>query len=109
MVLHFKTIMVLSRPFMDGSKKDTFQDHLVPFKTIVDRVNHLNPRYMVPADEVTLVISDPKSMKKVEKVAEQLSSGPLPPGSRFNPIYMEPGSVTINSTRDLQAAVPQQL
>ena len=66
----------------DGSKNDTsFQDHFTPFKTIVDRVNNLNPRYMVPADEATLVISDPKSMKKVEKVAEQPSSGPPPPGS----------------------------
>ena len=96
----FKTIT-------DGSKKDTsFQDHLVPFKTIVDRVNNLNPRYMVPADEATLVISDPKSMKKIEKVAEQPSSGPLPPRSQFNPIYVEPGSVTIDSTRDLQALYP---
>ena len=71
----FKTIQ------SGSSKKDTFQDHFTHFKTIVDRVNSLNPRYMVPADEATLVISDPKLMKKVEKVAEQLSSGPPPPGS----------------------------
>ena len=64
----FKTIQ-------DGSKKDT------SFKTIVNRVNNLNPRYMVPADEVTQVISDPKSRKKTQPVAEQLSSGPPPPGS----------------------------
>ena len=32
----FKTIQ-------DGSKKDTFQDHLTSFKTIVNRVNNLNP------------------------------------------------------------------
>ena len=89
-----------------SSKRDSFQDHFTSFKTIVDRVNSLNPRYMVPADEVTLVISDPKLMKKVEKVAEQPSSGPPPPGSRFNPIYVEPGSVTIDSTRDLQALYP---
>ena len=95
----FKTIL-------DGSKKDTFQDHFTSFKTIVNRVNNLNPRYMVPADEATLVISDPKSMKKTQKVAEQLSSSPPPPGSRFNPIYMKPGSVTIDSTRDLQALYP---
>ena len=96
----FKTIR-------DGlSKKDTFQDHFTSFKTIVDRVNHLNPRYMVPANEATLVISDPKSMKKVEKVTEQPSSSPLPPGSRFNPIYVEPRSVTIDSTRDLQVLYP---
>ena len=61
---------------------------------------------MVPADKVTRVISDPKSMKKTPKVTEQLSSGPLPPGSRFNPIYVEPRSVTIDSTRDLQALYP---
>ena len=66
----------------DGSTKDTsFQDHFTSFNTIVNRVNKLNPRYMVPADEVTLVISDPKSMKKTQKVAEQPSSGPPPPGS----------------------------
>ena len=58
---------------------------------------------MVPVDEVTPVISDPKSRKKTQPVTEQLSSGPPPPGSQFNPIYMEPGSVTIDSTRDLQA------
>ena len=89
----FKTIQ-------DGSKKDT------SFKTIVNRVNNLNPRYMVPADEVTQVISDPKSRKKTQPVAEQPSSDPPPPGSQFNPIYMELGSVTINSTRDLQALFP---
>ena len=33
-------------------------------------------------------------------------SGPPPPGSRFNPIYMEPGWVSINSTRDLQVLFP---
>ena len=88
------------------SKNDTFQDHFTSFKTIVNRVISLNPRYMVPANEVTLVISDPKSMKKTQEVAEHLSSGPLPPGSWFNPIYVEPRSVTIDSTRDLQALYP---
>ena len=39
-------------------------------------------------------------------MTEQLSSGPPPPGLRFNPIYMEPGSVSIDSTRDLQALFP---
>ena len=89
----FKTIR-------DGSKKDT------SFKTIVNRVNNLNPQYMVPVDEATQVISDPKSMKKTQEVTEQSSSGPPPPGSRFNPIYVEPGLVTIDSTRDLQALYP---
>ena len=44
--------------------------------------------------------------KKAQPVTEQLSSGPPPPGSRFNPIYVEPGSVAIDSTRDLQALFP---
>ena len=57
----FKTIQ-------DGSKKDT------SFKTIVNRVNNLNPRYMVPVNEVTQVISDTKSKKKTQQVAEQPSS-----------------------------------
>ena len=59
----------------DGSKKDT------SFKTIVNRVNNLNPRYMVPVDEATQVISDPKLRKKAKPVAEQLSSSLPPPGS----------------------------
>ena len=58
---------------------------------------------MVPVDEVSQVISDPKSRKKAQPATEQLSSSPPPPGSQFNPIYVEPGSVSINSTRDLQA------
>ena len=91
---YFKTIE-------DGSKKDT------SFKTIiVNRVTNLNPRYMVLVDEVTQVISDPKAKKKMQPAIEQPSSGPPPPGSQFNPIYMEPGSVTIDSTRDLQALFP---
>ena len=44
-----------------------------------------------------------------QPVKDQPSSGPPPKGLRFNPIYMEPGSTSIDSTRDLQAVVPQQL
>ena len=51
-------------------------------------------------------IPDPQSRKKAQPVTEQLSSSPPPPGSRFNPIYVEPGSVPIDSTRDLQALFP---
>ena len=61
---------------------------------------------MVPVDEASQVISDRKSRKKAQPVTEQPSSSPPPPGSRFNPIYMEPGSVSIDSTRDLQALFP---
>ena len=34
------------------------------FKTIENRVKNLNPRYMVPVDEVSQVISDPQMRKK---------------------------------------------
>ena len=61
---------------------------------------------MVPVDEASQVSSDPKSRKKAQPVTEQPSSGPPPLGSRFNPIYVEPGSVSINSTRDLQVLFP---
>ena len=59
----------------DGSKKDT------SFKTIANRVNNLSPQYMVPVDEATQVVSDPKTKKKMQPAIEQPSSGPPPPGS----------------------------
>ena len=97
----------------DGSKNNTSfktigenDQKSTSFKTIANQVKNLNPQYMVPIDEVSQVISDPKSRKKAQPVTEQPSSGPPPPGSRFNPIYMEPGSVSIDSTRDLQALFP---
>ena len=73
---------------------------------MANRVKILNPRYMVPIDEASQVISDPKSRKKAQPVTEQPSSSPPPLGSRFNPIYVEPGSVSIDSTRDLQVLFP---
>ena len=78
----------------DGSQNDT------SFKQIV---KNLNPRYMVPVDEASQVISDPQTAKTAQPVTDQPSSGPPPLGSRFHPIYVEPESVSINSTRDLQA------
>ena len=97
----------------DGSKNDTpfktigeNDQRSTSFKAIANRVKNLNPHYMVPVDEASQVISDPQPRKKAQPVTEQLSSGPPPPGSRFNPIYVEPGSVSIDSTRDLQALSP---
>ena len=102
-----------SKTIEDGSKNDTsFKtmgengQKLTSFKTMANRVKNLNPQYMVPIDEVSQVISDPKSRKKAQPVTEQASSSPPPPGSRFNPIYVEPRSVSIDSTRDLQALFP---
>ena len=104
---------VLSRPLrMDPKDNTSFKtisendQKSTLFKTITNRVKNLNPQYMVPVDEVSQVISDPKSRKKAQQVTEQLASGPPPPGSRFKPIYVEPGSVSIDSTRDLQALFP---
>ena len=53
-----------------------------------------------------MVISDPQTAKMAQLVKDQPSSGPPPKGSRFNPIYVEPGSTSINSTMDLQALFP---
>ena len=104
---------VISRTIEDGSKNDTSfktmgenDQKSTSFKTMAARVKNLNPHYMVPIDEVSQVISDPQMRKKAQPVTEQLPSSPPPLGSRFNPIYMEPGSVSINSTRDLQVLFP---
>ena len=83
----------------DGSQK------LTSFKTLEKRVKRLNPRYMVPVNE-SWVISDPQKAKMAQPVKDQPLSGPPPKGSRFNPIYVEPGSTSIDSTRDLQALFP---
>ena len=61
---------------------------------------------MVPVNEVSLVISDPQMAKLAPQLKEQPAKGPPPKGLRFNPIYIEPGSTSIQSTRDLQALFP---
>ena len=58
---------------------------------------------MIPVNEVSLVISDPQTVKSAQPVKEQPSKGPPPKGLRFNPICIEQGSTSIESTRDLQA------
>ena len=123
----FKTIhqkntgkSVLSRPTTkcakNGPKSTSFKtigentgkndQKSTSFKTMANKVEILNPCYMAPIDEVSQVISDPQMRKKAQPVTEQPSSGPPLTGSRFNPIYMEPGSVYIDSTSDLQALFP---
>ena len=83
-------------------------DTLTSFKTLVERVTKLNPKYMVPVNEVSLVVSDPQMAKLAPQPKEQhaKAKGPPPKGLRFNPIYIEPGSTSIKSTRDLQALFP---
>ena len=79
---------------------------LTSFKTLEKRVKRLNPRYMVPVQEASWVISDHQTAKTAQPVKDQPSSGPPTKGLRFNPIYVEPGSTPITSTRDLQALFP---
>ena len=61
---------------------------------------------MVPVNEASLSISDPQTVKSAQPVKEQPLKGPPPRGLRFNPIYIEPGSTSIKSTRDLQTLFP---
>ena len=49
---------LLSRPWVKKAKNQLL------CKTIANRVKNLNPQYMVPVDEASEVISDPKSRKK---------------------------------------------
>ena len=91
---------LLSRPWVKKAKNQLLSRPLqIELKT-------LTPNTWSLVDEVSQGISDPKSRKKAQPVIEQPSSSPPPPGSRFNPIYVEPGSVSIDSTRDLQALFP---
>ena len=61
---------------------------------------------MVPVNEASLVISDPQTVKATLQLKEQPMKCPPPKGLRFNPIYIEPGSTPIQSTRDLQVLFP---
>ena len=79
---------------------DFFQDPYWQGQKIKSQV------YVVPVNEASLVISDPDRVKMAEPVKEQPLTGPPPKGLRFNLIYVEPGSTSIESTRDLQALNP---
>ena len=57
---------------------------------------------MLIVNEVSLDILDPQTVKSAQPVKEQPSKGPPPRGLIFNPIYIEHGSTSIESTRDLQ-------
>ena len=61
---------------------------------------------MVPCDGVSQVILGPQMA--VAKREQPLGDKPAQ-GSRFNPIYVEPGTVQNGSTKDLPDIVPQQL
>ena len=83
-------------------KLSSFQDPLSRplIQSITQRVKKLNSKYFVPTNEQTKVISEPVRALR-DHPQEELAVVPLQV-SRFNPIYMEPGNIQINSTKDLQ-------
>ena len=92
----------LSRPHMSRSDMTRHVSKSNrSFKTLTKQVRKLNSKYLVLSNETTLVISDPE-MAKRSQPKEQSTAAPQK-GLRFNPIYMEPGKVSINSTSNLQA------
>ena len=68
------------------------------------RVKELNSKYYLPTNEQTQIISEPARALR-DWLQEESTEAPLQ-ASRFNPIYVEPGSIQINSTRDLQTLYP---
>ena len=96
---HFKTI------YHDSIHKN---DKKVHFKILdtehYTRVKELNSKYYVPTSEQTKIISEPVRALR-DQLQDESAVAPLQ-ASRFNPIYMEPGSVQINSTKDLQTLYP---
>ena len=91
-------------------KVDSFQDLWLPkvnsFQDPCWKSQKINSQIYCPCkwgESSHFRSSDGKSAQAVK---EQPLKGPPPKGSRFNPIYVEPGSTSINSTRDLQALFP---
>ena len=87
-------------------KLSSFQDPLLRplIQSITDRVKKLNSKYYIPTNKQTKIISEPARALK-DQPQEELAVAPLQ-ASRFNPIYMEPGCIQINSTKDLQTLYP---
>ena len=72
--------------------KNSFQDLLSRplYQSIANRVKGLNSKYYLPTHEHTKVISDPEKALR-DQPERTVNSGPTM-ASRFNPIYVEPGS-----------------
>ena len=71
---------------------------------MMKQVRELNSKYYLLTNEQTQIISEPARALRDRPQGES-SEVPLQ-ALQFNPIYVEPGSVRINSTRDLQALYP---
>ena len=74
---------------------------------MTNRVRELNPKYYLPTNEQTQIVSVPVRALRDQPKKETMKA-PLKV-SRFNPIYVEPGSIQINSTRELQMLYPNSL
>ena len=81
--------------------KTFFQGHCIKALHIV---KGLNSKYYLPTHEHTKAITDPK--KALRDQPKEQSTMALQQASRFNPIYVEPGSTPINCTKDLQTLYP---
>ena len=73
-------------------------------QSMTKRVKELNLKYFLLTNKQTQIVSEPVRALKVWP-QEESAEAPLQ-ALQFNPIYMEPGSIQINSTRDLQALYP---
>ena len=73
-------------------------------QSMMKRVRELNSKYYLPMNEQTQIVLEPVRALR-EWPQRESPDAPLQ-ASRFNPIYMEPGSVHINNTRDLQTLFP---
>ena len=91
----------------NNGKLSSFQDPLSRplLQGITQRVKNLNPKYYLPTNEHTKVISDPGRVLRDQPQVES-TVAPHSSASRFSPIYVEPGSTQISSTKDLQALYP---
>ena len=106
-------VQVLSRPLrMDPKMTLLSKPWEIRIKIqLLSRPLTIESKTLIPhtwslVHEAIQVISDPQRVKTSPTEPKQPASGPPPPGSRFNPIYVEPRSVSINSTRDLQILFP---
>ena len=99
----FKTLDTHNSTYGNKSSfQDLFSRPLI--QSIANRVKNLNSKYYLPTHEHTKVISDPEKALR-DQPWEQSAVAPQQ-ASRFNPIYMEPGSTQINCTKDLQTLYP---
>ena len=86
---------------------ETWQNKLISrplIQSMMKRVREPNSKYYLLTNEQTQIVSEPARALREQPQGES-AEAPLQ-ASRFNPIYVEPGSIHINSTRDLQTLYP---